>query len=283
MTEKTLPQFSATISCYKNDSPKDFETAFLSIYNQTVRPDEIIITVDGPIPLELEQVVSRFERECQAVILRSAQNNGQGMAHALAVSHAKYDYIAIMDADDISVSDRFEKQLAVIAEHPEIDVIGGQIDEFIGSPENVVGIRSVPLEDHMVKRYLRRRCPFNHVTILMNTHTVKEAGNYQDWHYNEDYFLYCRMLEKGAVFCNLPDTLVHVRVGEEMYRRRGGWKYFKSEARLQGWMLRHKIISLPQYCVNVLLRLCVQVVMPNRLRGFVFQKLFRKRTGFHAE
>ena len=283
MTVKTLPQFSATISCYKNDNPKDFETAFLSIYNQTVRPDEIIITVDGPIPSELEQVVSRFEREFQAVILRSAQNNGQGMAHALAVSHANYDYIAIMDADDISVPDRFEKQLAVVAKHPEIDVIGGQIDEFIGSPENVVGIRSVPLEDHMVKRYLRRRCPFNHVTILMNTHMVKDAGNYQDWHYNEDYFLYCRMLEKGAVFCNLPDILVHVRVGEEMYRRRGGWKYFKSEARLQGWMLRHKIISLPQYCMNVLLRLCVQVIMPNWLRGFVFQKLFRKQASFNAK
>ncbi|MBD5410075.1 MAG: glycosyltransferase [Treponema sp.] len=275
--KETFPRFSATISCYKNDSPKDFETAFLSIYNQTVSPDEIIITVDGPISSELEQVVSRFEREFQAVILRSAQNNGQGMAHALAVSHAKYDYIAIMDADDISVPDRFEKQLAVIAEHPEIDVIGGQIDEFIGSPENVVGIRSVPLEDHMVKRYLRRRCPFNHMTILMNSHMVKEAGNYQDWHYNEDYFLYCRMLEKGAVFCNLPDILVHVRVGEEMYRRRGGWKYFKSEARLQGWMLRHKIISLPQYCMNVLLRLCVQVMMPNCLRGLVFRRLFRNK------
>lgn len=281
--KETFPRFSATISCYKNDSPKDFETAFLSIYNQTVSPDEIIITVDGPISSELEQVVSRFEREFQAVILRSAQNNGLGMAHALAVSHAKYDYIAIMDADDISVPDRFEKQLAVIAEHPEIDVIGGQIDEFIGSPENVVGIRSVPLEDHMVKRYLRRRCPFNHMTILMNSHMVKEAGNYQDWHYNEDYFLYCRMLEKGAVFCNLPDILVHVRVGEEMYRRRGGWKYFKSEARLQGWMLRHKIISLPQYCMNVLLRLCVQVMMPNCLRGLVFRRLFRKQVCFNAK
>ena len=281
--KEIFPRFSATISCYKNDNPKDFETAFLSIYNQTVRPDEIIITVDGPIPPELEQVVSRFEREFQAVILRSAQNNGQGMAHALAVSHANYDYIAIMDADDISVPDRFEKQLAVVAKHPEIDVIGGQIDEFIGSPENVVGIRSVPLEDHMVKRYLRRRCPFNHVTILMNSHMVKEAGNYQDWHYNEDYFLYCRMFEKGAIFCNLPDILVHVRVGEEMYRRRGGWKYFKSEARLQGWMLRHKIISLPQYCMNVLLRLCVQVMMPNCLRGLVFRRLFRKQVCFNAK
>lgn len=276
MSTKEYPKFSATIGCYKNDNPKDFETAFLSIYNQTVRPDEIIITVDGPIPPELDEVVTRFEREFQAVILRSAQNNGQGMAHALAVTHAKYDLIAIMDADDISVPDRFEKQLSYIVEHPEVSVIGGQIEEFIGSTDNIVGKRVVPEDDHMVKRYLRRRCPFNHVTILLNSHMVKEAGNYQDWHYNEDYFLYCRMLLNGAVFHNLPDTLVYVRVGEEMYKRRGGWKYFKSEAKLQCWMLSHRIIALPRFIINVFIRLCVQVLMPNWLRGFVFQKLFRK-------
>lgn len=276
MTESKYPKFSATIGCYKNDNPKDFETAFLSIYNQTVRPNEIIITVDGPIPNELNKVVLNLEKKFQAVVLRSKQNNGQGMAHALAVTHAKYDYIAIMDADDISVPDRFEKELSVIKEHPEIDVIGGQIEEFIGSTDNIVGKREVPLEDHMVKRYLRRRCPFNHMTILLNSHMVKKAGNYQDWHYNEDYFLYCRMFLCGATFYNLPDTLVYVRVGKEMYKRRGGWKYFKSEAKLQHWMLSHKIISFPQYCINVFIRLCVQVLMPNWLRGFVFQKLFRK-------
>ena len=276
MSTKEYPKFSATIGCYKNDNPKDFETAFLSIYNQTVCPDEIIITVDGPIPPELDEVVTRFEREFQAVILRSAQNNGLGMAHALAVTHAKYDWIAIMDADDNSVPDRFEKQLSVIMEHPEISVIGGQIDEFIGIPDNIVGIRNVPLEDYDIKKYLKTRCPFNHMTILLNKRLVLASGNYQDWHFNEDYFLYCRMLKKGAVFYNLPDILVNVRVGKEMYKRRGGWKYFKSETKLQSWMLSHKIIALPRFIINVFIRLCVQVLMPNWLRGLVFQKLFRK-------
>ena len=275
METKKYPQFSATIGCYKNDSPDDFETAFLSIVNQTVKPNEIIITVDGPIPEKLEEKVLQFERDFQAVILRSEQNNGLGMAHALAVSNAKYDYIAIMDADDISVPDRFEKQLAYIAKHPEVDVIGGQIEEFIGNTDNVVGKRVVPQDDHMVKRYLRKRCPFNHMTILMNSHMVKKAGNYQDWHYNEDYFLYCRMLLNDATFYNLPDTLVYVRVGEDMYKRRGGWKYFKSEAKLQRWMFTHEITCFPRYCINVLIRFCVQVLMPNRLRSFIFQKLFR--------
>ncbi|MBP3365685.1 MAG: glycosyltransferase [Treponema sp.] len=276
MSSKEYPKFSATISCYKNDNPKDFETAFLSIYNQTIRPDEIIITVDGPIPSELEQVVSRFELEFQAVILRSVQNNGQGMAHALAVTYAKYDWIAIMDADDISVPDRFEKQLSYVAEHPEVSIVGGQIEEFIGTTDNVVGKRICPEEDKEVKKYLKKRCPLNHVTIMLKVSDVLKAGNYQTWHFNEDYYLYCRMLLEGASFHNLPDTLVYVRVGEEMYKRRGGWKYFKSEAKLQKWMLSHKIIAFPRYCVNVAIRLCVQVLMPNWLRGFVFQKLFRK-------
>ncbi len=276
MTDKKYPKFSATISCYKNDNPKDFEIAFLSIYNQTVRPDEIIITVDGSIPKELDDVVTRFEHEFQAVLLRTEQNNGQGMAHALAVSHAKYDWIAIMDADDISFPGRFEKQLNFILEHPETSVLGGQIEEFIDSPKNIVGKREVPLEDSMIKKYLQRRCPFNHMTIFLNRRMVKKSGNYQDWHYNEDYFLYCRMLLNGGIFYNLPETLVYVRVGKEMYKRRGGYKYFKSEAKLQKWMLTHKIISFPRYFINVVIRFCVQILMPNWLRGFVFQKLFRK-------
>lgn len=276
MSNTKYPQFSATIGCYKNDNPKDFETAFLSIYNQTVRPDEIIITVDGSIPSDLDEVVTRLEHDFHAIVLRWNQNRGQGIVHAEAVSYAKYEWIAIMDADDISAPDRFEKQLAFIVEHSDIDIIGGQIAEFVGTPDNIVGKRIVPQSDNDIKRYLKKRCPMNHVSIMFKKQSVLYAGNYQDWHYNEDYFLYCRMLLNSAVFHNLPDTLVYVRVGGEMYKRRGGLKYFKSESKLQGWMFNHKIISYPRYCINVIIRFCIQLLMPNWLRGFIFQKLFRK-------
>lgn len=84
------------------------------------------------------------------------------------------------------------------------------------------------------------------------------------------------MAEAGCRFANLPGTLVNVRVGEEMYARRGGWKYFKSEKGLQDYMLRRKMIALPRYLFNVAVRFGVQVAMPNSLRGFIFRKLFRK-------
>jgi hypothetical protein len=106
---------------------------------------------------------------------------------------------------------------------------------------------------------------------------VLQVGNYLDWYCNEDYYLWIRMVEAGLKFANLPETLVNVRVGKEMYARRGGWKYFKSEANLQGYMFKHGIISFPRYCFNVAVRFGVQVAMPNQLRGLIFQKLFRNQ------
>ena len=70
--------------------------------------------------------------------------------------------------------------------------------------------------------------------------------------------------------------LADARVGKQMYQRRGGLKYFRSEAKLQGWMLRHKVIGVGTYTVNVAKRLIVQVLLPNRLRSWVFQKFARK-------
>ena len=88
-------------------------------------------------------------------------------------------------------------------------------------------------------------------------------------------YLWIRMALNGNRFANLPDTLVNVRVGEDMYQRRGGVKYFMSEAELQCFMLRHKMIGFGRYGVNVVERFVVQVLIPNRIRSWVFQNFAR--------
>ena len=88
--------------------------------------------------------------------------------------------------------------------------------------------------------------------------------------------MWLRLMLQGAVFANIPETLMNVRVGKQMYKRRGGLKYFKSEAKLQKWMLQRKIIGFGTYLINVTKRLVVQVLLPNRLRGWVFRKFARK-------
>ena len=83
------------------------------------------------------------------------------------------------------------------------------------------------------------------------------------------------MLLNHATFANTGTVLVNVRVGEEMYARRGGGKYFKSEAGIQKFMLENGIISMPTYINNYIKRFIVQIMMPNRIRAWVFKKFAR--------
>lgn len=269
--------FSATISVYKNDNPVDFRTALDSIIHQTLQPTEIIILQDGPIPSALSTVIDEYLSKYSNIKLVALKTNqGLGNARRIAIESCQYDYVAIMDADDIASPTRFEKQIGFITSHPEVDILGGQITEFIDQPTNVVGKRIVPLSDADIKDYLKRRCPFNHVTVMLRQSSVLDVGNYQHWHYDEDYYLWLRMYLNGATFANLPDTLVNVRVGKEMYARRGGWEYFRSEAKLMWWMYKNNITTLPLTLYNIAIRLILQVVMPNSVRGWLFKTFARK-------
>lgn len=81
----------------------------------------------------------------------------------------------------------------------------------------------------------------------------------------------------NAEFANTGTTLVKVRVGKEMYQRRGGNKYFQSEKKLQTYMLTHGMINRKTYCINIIKRWIVQRVLTNRLRGWVFRTFAREK------
>lgn len=99
-----------------------------------------------------------------------------------------------------------------------------------------------------------------------------------DWYCEEDYYLWIRLALAGKIFGNIPENLVYVRVGAEMYQRRGGIKYFKSEVKLQKLMFYKRMIGIVRFCMNVTERFILQVAMPNKIRSLVFQKLARKDT-----
>ncbi len=269
--------FSVCMSVYRNDKPDDFLTAVRSIYYQTIQPDEIVLVVDGPIPETVDKAILTLQDEISVMkVIRFEKNMGHATARQTGLDAATNNLCAVMDSDDIAVPDRFEKQLGAFEQHPDVSVVGGIIKEFIGTPDNVVGTRMVPENDADIKDYLKSRCPMNLVTVMVKKDDVMKVGGYQDWYCEEDYYLWIRLAQNGYKFYNIQDNLVNVRVGEEMYQRRGGWKYFKSEAKLQRYMFKHSVISLPKYLYNVLLRFAVQVMMPNKLRGWVFRTFARK-------
>lgn len=272
-----MEKFSVGMSVYKNDNPEDLTTAISSVVNQTVPPNEIILIQDGPVPSVLSKTIEKLQETFPILhVIKLEKNVGHAGARQAAMAASSNELVAVMDADDISIPTRFESQLIAFADNPEVSVVGGQIKEFIERPNNIVGERIVPTDDSAIKTYLKNRCPMNLVTVMYRKKDVEDVGGFMDWYCEEDYYLWIRLAQSGYKFHNVDETLVNVRVGKAMYQRRGGWRYFKSEARLQWYMLRNGIISFPRYSYNTLGRFAVQVAMPNKLRGYIFRKLFRK-------
>ena len=272
-----MSKISVLMSVYRNDSPEYLRMAVESVsFKQTLQPDEVILVVDGSVPAVLEAEIKNLCSEIPYIKpLWKPNNEGLGKALRDGVEIAANEIIARMDSDDVSVPDRFEKQIKALESDPTLSIVGGGMTEFIDSPDNIVGSRTVPFANDDIKSYMKTRCGLNHVTVMFKRSEILRVGNYQDWFWNEDYYLWVRMMIGGCKFANIPDILVNVRSGANQYARRGGRKYFESEKGIQKLMLDNNLISFPRYCFNVFVRFCVQIAMPSWLRGFVFQKIFR--------
>ena len=304
-------KFSVIMSIYKSDQPELVRVALDSLLQQTLLPNEIVIVADGPVPAELEREIESFKfrvsklrttpnpsftkggdlvpedgkesletrnqkPETIVTYLPQEKNGGLGEAMRIAAEAAKYDYLARMDSDDICLPDRFEKQMKCFEEDPELSLVGGMITEFDGEPENIIAKRILPLEDAEIKRMMRGRCAVNHVTVIFKKADLMKSGNYQPFWKQEDHYLWARMMEHGCKFRNIPDVVVNVRSGKDQIARRGGLRFYKSVVRVFWYMYRHGLISFGYFLYICTVRGIVQVLMPNRLRTWVYLHLLRK-------
>lgn len=271
-----FPPFSVLLSVYAKDNPVWVAQALDSVLNNTVRPTEVAVAVDGPIPEELHTVLEEYAQKYpQIKLVPLERNSGLGMALQKGLEQCSYELVARMDADDISLPDRFEKQLTRFAQEPDLAVLGGTIEEIDAESLQPVAIRRVPGTDAECKKFLKMRCPFNHMTVMFKKSLILQAGSYQPFHLMEDYYLWARCAAKGYHLGNLADIVLKARVNAAMYGRRGGWKYFKSNFALAGQLRQLGIIGWGTYIFNVCVRFCVQVLMPNSLREMFYKKTLR--------
>ena len=266
-------EFSVLMSVYQKDNPVWLEEALESVFTQTVKPDEIVVVCDGSLTKDLEGVLAQYTGKI--ILHRLAKNSGLGEALRQGVEKCSYPLIARMDSDDISLPDRFEKQLAYMEKYPKTAVLGGWIQEIDGETLKPIAIREVPCTNTEIKKFIKTRSPFNHMTVMYRKSAVLAAGNYQPFHLMEDYYLWARMAVRGFEMANLPDILLNARVNAKMYGRRGGLKYFKSNYAMSKKLRELGLISLPTFLFNTLVRFCVQVLMPNCVRSYFYKKVLR--------
>lgn len=263
--------FSVLMSSYIKDKPDELQLALKSIWDdQSVKPAEIVIVKDGPLTPELDAVIEEFAQVAPIKTVPLEKNCGLGQALAIGLTHCSFDYVARMDSDDISTPDRFEKQCDYIISHPEIDIIGGGITEFIGAPENIYASRIVPLSNEAIHSYARKQSPFNHVTVMFRKDFILRIGNYEPFEKYEDYWLWIRAVHAGAECVNLPETLVLVRAGENMISRRRGYYLFCQELELIKRMAKMKFINK----TSVPYLFCCRAV-PRLLPVFVLKIIYK--------
>ena len=254
-------KFSVLMSLYIKEKPEYFRACMDSILSQTIMPNEIVIVKDGPITEELDAILNEYVESNPSLytIVPLETNQGLGLALAEGILHCKNELIARMDTDDICRKDRFELQLAEFQKNPQLDVCGSHIVEFENDVNNIVAQRKVPLTDEDIKKYQKRRDGVNHVAVMFKKSKVLEAGNYQSCMLMEDTYLWVRMILVGATFMNIDDSLVYVRIGKDMYERRGGMAYFMKYMQGRKRVRETGYISWYDYYYTLAIQLAVAI------------------------
>lgn len=236
-----MEKYSVLMSVYTKDDPEFFFLALDSMVKQTYSPDEIVIVKDGPIVEPLQKIID----DCAAVgtppivQVQLPQNKGLGIALNEGIKVIKNDLIARMDSDDYAMPERCELQAKAFENDPNLDIVGCPVLEFVGTIENVVGRRNVPLTNKEIYRFSKKRDPFNHPTVMYRKSAVEKAGGYSDYRKNQDTDLWIKMLSNNVTCMNLADPVFYFRFDEGTYCKRRSWINTKTllEIRYKAWRL----------------------------------------------
>ncbi|OOE88691.1 glycosyltransferase [Salinivibrio sharmensis] len=245
--------FSVLMSVYKAEKPDFLQQAIESIYhNQTLKPSQVVIVKDGPLPEQIEAVLARYQSELQEIltIFSLPKNVGLGAALNAGLAHCRYELIARMDTDDIAMPERFAKQVKFMQENLNVIACSGVIEEWDSGLTEQLGCRKLPLEHNDIIRFAKSRSPLNHPAAMFRKVAVVELGGYPPLRKAQDYALWSLLIVNGSQLANLPNVLLKMRTGDEMMGRRG-LDYFKHEYQLLQFQKNIGFFSYSEYIKNV--------------------------------
>lgn len=273
-----MDNYSVLMSVYYKEKPEWLRQAIESMLNQTIVTNDFVIVCDGILTDELYSILDYFDEENPGLfqILKREKNYGLGPSLAYGIEFCKNELIARMDSDDICKENRCEIQLKYFQENPNLDMVGCWENEFEEDNNNPIAVHMVPSGIENVSKFMRRRCAVLHPTVIYKKSAVIKSGNYHDVRLFEDYDLFMRMIvECKCNADNVPEALYDLRVNDNFYKRRGGFKYmktivkFKKEQRKKGYM------SFKDYIISCWTQRIV-CLMPNKMRKWFYLKFLRR-------
>lgn len=280
--ERDHMEFSVLLPVCGRDHPEHFKKALESVsLLQKLKPNQIVIVEDGPVTERIDQIIGNLQSQLPEItftVISKPRSAGLAVALNSGLKACKYEWIARMDSDDISLPDRFQKQIDYLKAHPDIDVLGGTIAEFQHVPGDIHSYRPVCLKHKEIAAMAKRRSPMNHVSVMYSRIAVEKAGGYSTKYGKlEDYKLWVDLMMDGARFANLMDILVYVRTGNGFMKRRSNCREILDWDRLQLHMLKNRLIDKKQVIQN---RFYIRafILLPGWMKRIVYQSLLRKRS-----
>ena len=261
---------------YHKDKVEYICLAVDSILGQTYQSLKVFIGVDGPVPDDIKDCLAAYGKDERVQVVWFEENRGLAcvLNDLLELCFKEgFEYIARMDADDISLPERFEKQMAFLHEHPDTDVVGGAsqrmdeqgtlLDRFVYYPES---------HEECVRSFATRN-PLGHPAVSFRKSYFDKAGLYRpDHRINQDTLLWYDGLMNGVRMGNVQDVILYFRVSNDLVgKRRGGWRkaYRQLKDRLMinrglHYGLRSDIYALGVFCY---------MVSPAFVRKYVFKRM----------
>lgn len=267
-------KFSVLISVYEKDNPLYFRSALKSIWDdQTLRPNQIVIVHDGELKNQLKIVSSEFKNSLPSIvkIIQIEKNVGLGLALNIGLKYCDFDWVARMDSDDISLPNRFEKQIQFMNDNPDIDVSSAFLEE-IDEDGTITFIRNLPLTHNDIYQFAKWRSPINHPLAIFRKNAVLNVGGYPKFKKSQDYALWSVMLAQNYKFANIPEVLLKMRCGKSMLKRRG-LAQFINDYHVLKIQKKCGLISNLSFFININLRFFLRM-SPSFLKKRVY-KFFR--------
>lgn len=276
-------KFSVLMSVYKSDNADYLLRAIESVtIDQTLKPTQLVLVKDGPVSEEIDANIIKMQSELNNIgieftVISKEVNAGLAVALNTGLEYCKYEYVARMDSDDVSLPNRFELELPYIADNPDISVLGGGITEFEDDEKVPIQARIVPQKHDEIVDMLRTRNAMNHVTVVFKKSDIIELGGYsENFGKLEDYKLWVDAVCAGLKLQNISDICVNVRVGAGFIERRSNKREIQDWDMLQEYLKKAKLIGSSKALINKLY-IRVFIYMPAWMKKIAYKTILRRK------
>ena len=260
-------------SAYFKTSSEELNYALLSIQKQTLKPNKVVLVLDGPVNAGLFEIVDKYRLYLKIDLLELYENFGLGVALRKGLKLCESKYVLRFDVDDYNFPLRAEKQISFMNKG-YYDISGSNVLEFHNTFDNIISTRKVPTSEKKIKNMIPFRNPFNHPSICFKLDSIlKLDGGYRHFPFYEDYDLWIRAIHSGLKCSNLDENLVAMKSNQIIFRRIGLNMVF-NETRLfkTFWKYSFKdfILFFPSFLMRTLIRL-----LPRKIVIFFYKKFLR--------